>query len=111
MALSDQERRSLEEIERRLHSDDPSLAGRMSAPGVTAGGMHPDRWAWLGVLVGLQVTLIGLAVAAGLISFGTIIALYGSLLLTISSVTLLRRLRRRRADPVAPRTGGRHSDR
>jgi hypothetical protein len=95
MALSHQERRTLEQIERGLHCDDPTLAARMAVGSVTAGAGLPGRWAWFGVLLGLQVTLVGFAASAGVISFGTVIGFYGLLLLGSSAMSLLCGLRRR----------------
>ncbi len=104
MVLSDQERRALEEIEWRLQADDPTLAGRMAVETDTAGARRSDRWAWFGLLFGLQVTLVGFAAAGGLISFGTIIGLYGLLVLTGSATALLSGLRHRRRPTVPPRS-------
>ena len=98
MSLSHQERRTLQEIERGLQSDDPALAGRLAA-GTWASGAsgRPGRMAWFGLLLGLQVTLVGFAAAAGLISFGVIIGLYGLLLFAGSFRSLLRDRSLRRA--------------
>lgn len=89
MGLSHQERQSLEEIERGLRSDDPTMAGRMAVGAPAAEGRRPDGWAWFGLLLGLQVTLAGFAATAGLISIGTIIGLYGLLLFASSAGSLL----------------------
>lgn len=97
MALSHRERRTLEEIERGLQSDDPTLAGRMAVATVIAGPGRPARFTWFGLLFGLQITLVGFAASAGVISFGMLIALYGLLLFACSAGSLLRDLRRRRA--------------
>lgn len=104
MVLSDQERRILEEIEWGLQADDPSLAGRMAVDTDTTDVRRSDRWAWFGLLLGLQVTLVGFAAAGGLISFGTIIGLYGLLVLTGSATALLSGLRHRRRPARAPRS-------
>lgn len=97
MALSHQERRTLAEIERGLQSDDPAMAGRMTVATVIPDGWPPHRWAWFGLLLGLQVTLVGFAAARGVISIGTIVGLYGLLLLAGSTGSLCCGLRRRRA--------------
>jgi hypothetical protein len=106
MALSHQERRTLAEIERGLQSDDPTLAGRMTGATVTADRWQPHRWAWFGLLLGLQVTLVGFAAAGGPISIGMIVGLYGLLLLGSSAVSLWCGLRQRRAGRILRR--GRH---
>lgn len=90
MALSHRERRSLAEIERGLQSDDPTLAGRMAVVTALDGRDRPGRFAWIGLLLGLQVTLVGFAAAAGPISFGMLVAFYGLVLFGCSAWSLLR---------------------
>jgi hypothetical protein len=101
MALSHHERRTLEGIERGLRSDDPGMAGRMN-PGTGPAHGHPKAKAWFGLLLGIQVTLVGFATAAGAISFGMIVGMYGLLLLACSAGSLLRDGWRRRSGLVRP---------
>lgn len=103
MALSHQERRSLSEIERGLRLDDPTLDGRMAAGTAAAAVGRPGGWTWFCLLLGLQVSLVGFAAAAGLISIGMIVGLYGLLLFASSAVSLLCCLRHRRVGRILPR--------
>ncbi len=110
MSLSRQERRNLKEIESGLRSDDPVLVDRLTAAAAEVSApvgwgspapLRPaDRWrerlSWLLMFIGAEMTLIGFISARGLISAGTVVGLYGLVILILASVAAARGLARRR---------------
>lgn len=71
MALSEHERRVLEDIEQQLASEDPRFFRRASETGSVGQRQRRLRWAGIGFLVGLVTMFVGLTVhvAIGLVGF------------------------------------------
>ncbi|EWM11296.1 DUF3040 domain-containing protein [Kutzneria sp. 744] len=85
--LSQNERRQLEEIERRLANDDPRLASRLSLDWVA-------RHRWLVLATGT----LGLALfVLGCVCLSGTLAIWGFVMAAVSSVLLYRHRARRRS--------------
>ena len=85
--LSQNERRQLEEIERRLRNDDPRLANRLSVHWVVR-----NRWLVLSTgILGLALFVLGCVCASGTL------AIWGFVMAAVSSVLLYRHRARRRS--------------
>ena len=91
MALSDDEQRTLDEMERMLAGDDPGFAARISLK-------HARRRRWFvgAVLfvVGIGVLLAGLVTTAGSAPVGVLISVAGLLIMIAAAVAVLFRRRR-----------------
>lgn len=92
MALSDDERRVLAQIERDLVADDPGFAESISRRRV---GIPWAVWAG-GIFLGLTCVVIGLVIAGGI---GTAVAVVGFVLIIASCAVALRARRPRRSWP------------
>ena len=69
MPLSEDEQRILTEIEQQLYASDPGLARQVGTTTVYSGPFRRTRWAVLGFLVGLVLTLYLLQYSAWLSFF------------------------------------------
>jgi hypothetical protein len=92
MALSDDERRVLAQIERDLVADDPGFAESISRRRV---GIPRAVWAG-GILLGLSCAVVGLVIAGGI---GTAVAVVGFVLIVAGCAAALRAHRTRRPRP------------
>ena len=92
MALSDDEQRTLDEMERMLGGDDPGFAARISLK-------HARRRRWLVsaalFVVGIGVLLAGLVTTAERAPVGVLISVAGLLIMIAAAVAVLFRRRRR----------------
>ena len=92
MALSDDEQRTLDEMERMLGGDDPGFAARISLK-------HARRRRWLVsaalFIVGIGVLLAGLVTTAERAPVGVLISVAGLLIMIAAAVAVLFRRRRR----------------
>ena len=92
MALSDDERRVLAEIERDLVADDPRFAESIARRRV---GIRPAVWA-VGIFLGLSCVVAGLVIAGAI---GTALAVIGFVAIVANCWAALRSHRRRRPQP------------
>jgi lipid-A-disaccharide synthase-like uncharacterized protein len=92
VALSDDERRVLAEIERDLVADDPKFAKSIERRRVR---IPPAVWA-VGIFGGLSCIVIGLVIAGAI---GMATAVVGFVLIVANSWAALRSHRRRRPRP------------
>jgi uncharacterized membrane protein len=85
--LSQNERRQLEEIERRLRNDDPRLANRLSVHWVVR-----NRWLVLSTgILGLALFVLGCVCASGTL------AIWGFVMAAVGSGLLIKHRTRRRS--------------
>lgn len=103
MALSEEEQRRLDELERSFHFDDAFRVGlgRRARIRFTRAGEFDDAWqrrrvAACAVMgVGLVVLLTGLMLARSSAEFGVMVAAFGSVIMTGAVVLFLRHGERR----------------
>jgi hypothetical protein len=105
MRLSRQDRRALDEIGRGLRSDDPGLATALTA--TTDADADRRVWlAWPALWIGWVAMIAGFTAARGWISGGTIVGIYGLVLMLVAATTLLRELARRHGRRYGTRMDG-----
>jgi hypothetical protein len=90
MTLSEDEQNSLDEIETSFHSDDPDFATSLDVVAVQRSLRRRIRLAGYGFWLGMVVMMLGVAVAKGALSIGTIVGCYGFIVLVWSAATILR---------------------
>ncbi len=87
MPLNENEQRILAEIERQFHSQDPKSAQMIASTTLQRYLARNCKWAALGFVVGLVVLLVAFASS-------WILAIFGFLIMLVSSVVLIRNLTR-----------------
>ncbi len=85
MPLNENEQRILAEIERQFHSQDPKSAHMIASTTLQRYLARNCKWAVLGFVVGLVVLLVAFASS-------WILAIFGFLIMLVSSVVLIRNL-------------------
>lgn len=91
MALSEDDRRRLDEIERALTADDPTFATRITT--IDAARRRAVLYAGLALLVGAVVLVVGLVAADSALVVGVIVSALGALLILGSMFLFVRQLR------------------
>lgn len=102
MSLDEHEQRQLDRIERQLRREDPTFAVTLDGGPDQKRSHQWRRLAGRLIGVGLVAMLVGLLAQDGLLSFGAIILVYGSLSVMVGGVVMLRHRTRPAARPSAP---------
>lgn len=87
MPLSEDEQRILQEMERRIHEQDPASARRIETTTLTRYLFGNLRWATLGFVAGLAVVLASFASS-------WVLAVFGFAIMLASAVVFTHNLRR-----------------
>ena len=91
MALSEDDRRRLEEIELALTADDPTFATRITT--IDAARRRAVVYAGVALLLGAVLLVVGLVTADAVLVVGVIISAVGAALIIASVVVFARQAR------------------
>jgi hypothetical protein len=91
MPLTRREQRALDEIERGLCAEDPKLTHRLTKASLWLRLPIRRQLVYVGIWIGWALMIGGAASARGLISFGVVIACYGTILLVSCARIAIKR--------------------
>jgi steroid 5-alpha reductase family enzyme len=103
MALSDDEQDRLDQLEMFTQAADPSFAANIGTAAVARWEQRQAVFALSASLLGILAMLAGVSAARGLISIGTVVALYGFLLTGWGARMAVHVVRRKMAQAGATR--------